>query len=640
MSHPPTLPPSVLPPRPLTPSVVPARGVVQYGGLLKKHTLADLKAVFEPALALHRMGDLAEAEVGYRHALLLDPLHPLVHNNLGAVQLARGDAAGALASFEAAVRLKPDYADAWRNLGALHQKHKRDAEAVDAFRRAATLSPDDPEVQRRLLMALRDLRRGTEAEALARELVRRWPRDTRFRRVLGTLLAWRGQMAEGEALMAEAVAIDPDDTSLRSAIIFTAAYRPDLSAAALQAQVDIFGSVVQRLARRPHRQWDCEPAPAKLRVGCVSGDLRRHPCGYFLDGFLRALDRSRVELIAYPTDDATDDLSEKLRSNFSGWYPISGVDDATAAAMIKSDGIHLLMDLSGHTAGNRLALFAHRPAPVQASWLGFPNPTGVATMDWLLLGRDQYLGEAGGRGPEAIWLLGDAPMCLAEPEGQVPVAPLPAESRGHITFGSFQNLAKINDLCLKTWGRVLARQPAARLRVQAPQLDDAGVRASFLERLVAQGLEPSRVDFAPHCASHADYLRALGEVDAILDTFPYPGVTTTCEALWMGVPTLALPGHSPLSRSSGSLLRAVGLDDWVAQDADDYVGKALALTADTAALAALRAGLRERARASRVFDSAGFARDFEAALWGMWAARGPAALAAAAAPAPGTSALT
>lgn len=618
---------SLLPPPSLVPGAVPARGIVRYGGLLKRPTLARLKAVFEPALALHQAGELAEAEVGYRHALIIDPRHPLIHNNLGAVLLARGHTAGAQAAFEDAVRFKPDYADAWRNLGALHQQLKRPDGALAAFRRAADLAPDEPEAWHRVLLALRDTRRPVDTEALARELAQRWPADTRFRRQLGVALAAQGRLPEAEAVLADAVAVDPDDLSLRSAAIFFTNYRADITPQAFRVLADGYGTLAARRAKRPHQQWDCEQHPAKLRVGLVSGDLRRHPCGYFLASFLGKVDRSRVEFIAYPTEDYSDDLSERLKPHLAGWYPIAGVDDPAAAAMVKADGVHLLMDLSGHTASNRLALFAHRPAPVAASWLGYFNTTGLEAIDWLLLGHDQITDEVRRCSPEALWDLGASPMCLAEPEADVPVAPLPAASRGHLSFGSFQNLAKINDGCLAAWARVLARLPTARLRVQAPQFDDPAVLAAFHERLAAAGLDAARVDVARHCASHADYLRAFGEVDAILDTFPYPGVTTTCEALWMGVPTLALPRGTPLSRTSGSLLHAAGLGDWVAEDEDDYVAKAVALTADTAALAALRAGLRERAQASRVFDAAGFARDFEHALWGMWAARGPAAMA-------------
>jgi protein O-GlcNAc transferase len=362
-----------------------------------------------------------------------------------------------------------------------------------------------------------------------------------------------------------------------------------------------------------HEPRDASRAP---RVGFISGDLRSHPVGHFLEGVLAHWPHERVRLVAYPTFALEDEATARMRPHFESWTPIAHLDDAQAAARIAADRIDVLVDLAGHTAHNRLPLFAWRPARVQASWLGYFATTGIEQMDWLLSdatsiapGEERHYGER-------IWRLPGTRLCFTPPRQAPAVAPLPALATGSVTFGSFQNLGKIGDEVLALWARVLRAVPDSRLRVQNAQVADDEAQRALQGRLAALGIAPSRVSLHGK-QPRAAYLRAHAEVDIVLDTFPYPGGTTTCEALWMGVPTVTLSGSTMLARQGESLLAAAAMPDWIARDADGYVRIATSRSADLASLASLRAGLRDHVAASPLFDAKRFAGELADAFIGM-----------------------
>jgi len=295
-------------------------------------------------------------------------------------------------------------------------------------------------------------------------------------------------------------------------------------------------------------------------------------------------------------------------------------NDETAARLIHADGVHVLLDLSGHTGNSRLPVFAWKPAPVQASWLGYFATTGVAEMDYLLADEVGVPEAQRKYFSETLWYLPDTRLCFTPPAIDLPVASLPALHNGFVTFGSFQNLAKVQDEVLDAWGRILGALPNARLRWQCKQLGDPAVAEKMMVRFRQHRIDPARVTM--HGTMYRDaYLSAHAEVDVMLDTFPYPGGTTTCEALWMGVPTITLAGDTMLARQGASMLMAAGLPDWVTISIEDYVAKAVSLADNLPKLAALRAVLREQANRSPLFDARRFAQNFEEALWGMWRAR-------------------
>jgi protein O-GlcNAc transferase len=343
--------------------------------------------------------------------------------------------------------------------------------------------------------------------------------------------------------------------------------------------------------------------------------------GYFLESLLANLDPAHVELIAYPTDLTVDALTARIKPYFAAWKPLYNLNDADAARLIHADGVHVLLDLSGHTGHNRLPVFAWKPAPVQVTWLGLPTTTGLAEMDYVLGDLHAIPAEYEHHFSEAVWRMPESYVCMIAPASPVKVASLPALAAGQVTFGSFNNLAKMTDAVVAVWAHILKAVPNSRLSLKTKQLGDPLVCTQTRERFAACGIAPERLLLGGTVASRDDHLAAYNQVDIALDTFPYPGVTTSVEALWMGVPVLSLQGDRFLSRTAGSIAHNAGLPDWIAADEDDYVAKAVAFASDLDRLAALRAGLRQQVLASPLFDAPRFARHFEDALWGMWQRR-------------------
>ena len=544
----------------------------------------DAEAHVNLAAVLRAAGQLDSALASSRRALEIRPDFAEAHNNLGVILKDLGQLEAASASYHKAVELKPDFAAAHNNLGIVLNELGQFDNAVASYRRALEIKPDFVDAHNNLGNAL---------------------------------LAFR-QLDDAIACYRRALEFKPDFALAQGNLLSTLNYTSHTPEYCLEEALK-YGRMLTRKAASRFSAWQCAAQPERLRVGMVSGNLRDHPAGYFLEGMLAHIDPARVELIAYPSNDKQDELTARIRPYFSAWKPLSGKSDEAAARLIHADGVHVLLDLSGHSAHNRLPMFAWKPAPVQASWLDYFATTGVAEMDYLLADEVGVPEAQRGRFIETVWYLPDTRLCFTAPEADLPVAALPALKNGHITFGCFQRLTKVGDEVLKVWGKILSALPSAKLRWQCSQLGDPAVAAQFVEHLRRQGIDPARVTMHGAVSREA-YLDAHAEVDVILDTFPFPGGTTTCEALWMGVPTLTLAGDTLLARQGASLLTAARLEDWVATSEEDYVARAVAVACNLPELAALRAVLREQVSTTPLFDAKRFARNFEAALWGMWQA--------------------
>jgi predicted O-linked N-acetylglucosamine transferase (SPINDLY family) len=566
---------------------------------------------------LRDLGQLKEAAASYRRALAINPKSAGIHNNLGNVLRELGKFDDALESCHRALAISPDFADAHYNLGNILNDLKRPDEAAASYRRALAIKPDLPEVHINLGNVLKSLGHFSDAEASYRRALEITPDSPEIVSNLGNVLQAVGQFDAASEKYNQALEIRPGYVEAHSSLLFSLnSTRTHAKSSCLEVARQ-YGRLVAWKANRRFSEWPCERDPGRLRVGLVSGDFRDHPVGHFLESTLAQLDPSRIELIAYPTVHQEDELTARIKPRFAAWKPLVGLSDEAAARIIHADGVHVLLDLSGHTSPNRLPVFAWKPAPVQCSWLGYFATTGVAEMDYLLADETGVSESHREDFTEAIWYLPDTRLCFTPPEYDLAVSPLPALKNGCVTFGCFQNLAKVGDKVLSAWGKILTALPSARLRLQSKHLDNPKVQAALRLGLQQSGIDPSRVVMHGGAPREA-YLGAHAEVDVILDTFPYTGGTTTCEALWMGVPIVTLAGDTLLSRQGASLLTAAGLRDWIGTDESDYVAKAIALAGDLPRLAGLRAGLRAQALASPVFDASRFARNFEAALWGMW----------------------
>jgi predicted O-linked N-acetylglucosamine transferase (SPINDLY family) len=569
------------------------------------------------ALAAQRQWEAAIA--CYRRALALQPNYAEALSNLGAALTELGHAAEAMACYRKAIALRPDFARAYNNLAGLHLRQGRFAEAAADYRHAVTLGPDVADFHSNLGHALHQLSRLAEAEASCRRALALRPDLADAHNNLGNVLKDQARLSDALHHYAQARALTPGFFGSFSNQLLVQNFL-EHTPPQMRALAEAFGAQVTSQVSQAFTAW-AEPAPgAPLRVGLVSGDFWGHPVGFFLEGLLRAADPARLQFIAFPTSPRSDELTARIRPLFADWAPVLGLEDEAAARLIHSKGVHVLLDLSGHTAWSRLSVFGWRPAPVQAAWLGYFATTGVAEIDYIIADPQVAPPAEEAHFTETVWRLPEVYYCFTPPDADVEVSALPALANGYVTFGCFNNLTKLNDAVIATWARVLQAVPGSRLLLKAQQLGDQAVRDATLARFAAQGIPAGRLD-CEGASPRAEYLRSYHRVDIALDPFPFPGGTTSCELLWMGVPLLTKRGDRFLSHVGETIVLNAGLPDWIADDADDYVARAARFAADLPALSALRARLRPQVLASPLFDAARFARHFEAAMWGMWPRR-------------------
>lgn len=539
--------------------------------------------------------------------------------NLGAILKSIGRLHEAAASYRNALKANPDFADAHINLGNVLGDIGQIDDALESYRSALNIKPNSAEAHLNMGVALSDIGQYNNALASYRRAIQLKPDYAIAYNNLGDVLKNLGQMNGAMSSYHRALQIKPDYNEARSNLLFCLNYI-DHAASDFLAEASNYGRIIAKKVPTKFSTWKCENFPKRLRIGFVSGDFRTHSVGHFIEGLVSHIDPARIELIAYPTHRKEDELTARIRPHFSAWKPLVGKSDEAAAKLIHADGVHILLDISGHSAHNRLPVFAWKPAPVQVTWLGLPVTTGVSEIDYILGDALAIPSDHESHFSEAVWRMPDSYLCFSSPSHLVNVAPLPAFSAGYVTFGSFNNLCKMNDTVVELWARILMAVPNSRLYLKSHQLKDEGIREEIKQRFTARGIAPERLLLQEKLVSISNHLAEYNNIDVALDTFPYPGITTSVEALWMGVPVLTLLGDRFLSLSAKSIAHHAGLADWVATDQEDYVAKAVAITSDLDRLAALRVGLRQRVLASPVFDASRFARNFEDNLWAIWQA--------------------
>ena len=580
----------------------------------------DAEAHNNLGVTLKELGRLAEAEASYRRAIDINPNLASAHNNLGNLFTLQANFAAAQACFAEAIRLKPDFANAHYNLGLAHQNCGQLIEAEQSYREALRLASDYAEAYINLGAVLKDRGQLSQAAEMFREAIRLRPVLARAHSNLGNVLKDLGDLPAAIASYREALRLNPADTKVGSNLLFSLNYSELLSPEAALLEARRYGDWVSSKSVPKFTAWAANPEAKKLRVGFVSGDLRNHPVGYFIEGLIQNLDPCQFELYAFTTHHKTDELTERVKPFFKAWEPIFALSDADAAKVIHERGVQVLIDLSGHTAHNRLPVFAYKPAPVQATWLGYFATTGLPEMDFFIGDPIMAPECEAGHFTERLCRLAETWLCLAPPDNAVPVAPLPAVKNGYLTFGCFGNLAKMNDAVVALWSRVLLAVPGAKLFLKAKQLAESKMMDAVRARFARHGIAQDRL-LLEGPTSRSDYFQAHNRVDMVLDTFPYPGGTTSVDAMWMGVPVLTLKGDRFLSHLGESIATNAGQPEWVAHDADDYVNKAVAFTKDIEALSGLRGRLRTQVMQSSLMQPKRFAGHFGQALWDMWAQR-------------------
>jgi len=545
----------------------------------------DTDALNLLAAALCASGQAREGAACLRQVCTLLPAAAAPRMLLATVLAALGDTEGALENYRSAAQLDPSLAANWVSLCGL----------------------------------LQTLGRYDEAETACRSGLIHHPGQPALHHTLGQSLFEQGRIDEAMAAARTALAADPDNAAAHSDLLRMMNYAESVTAADIHHEHIAWGTRhADPLASPvPHPN---EPNPARrLRVGFVSPYFCKHAMTFFFESTIAHHDRKQFEYVLYADVARPDEYSARLREYGAAWHDTTKLSDEQLAQAVRADGIDILVDLSGHTPRNRLLAFARRPAPVQITWNGYPNTTGMRAMDGRI--TDAWCdppGKTEALHSETLLRLPRLYMTWQPPPDAPEPGPLPAHNKETITFGSFNSCFKITAGQVALWARILQQVPHSKLKIFT--VSSAAAEHHLRALFTANGIAPERLELLPRL-THDDFLRAHRDVDIALDTFPYHGTTTTCFSLWMGVPVVVRPGDTHVSRVGVSLLQNTGLPELVAHDADDYVAIAVRLAGDRPALAALRAGLRERLRNAPLTDGRTGARAFESALrqaWSRW----------------------
>jgi protein O-GlcNAc transferase len=571
-----------------------------------------------------KLGDGGRAIELIERAAAIHPSHAQMLTNLGNAYRSIGDYPRAFASYERAIGVDPRFFPAFLNLGAAHLDLCQHSEALRCFKRADELNPGDARIQHAVASALRPLDRLDEAlswvdrasepdphffEAVCeraailcaqgdlkggleeyRRASQLRPEDPLVWANAGLALHQHGRSGDGMAFMAKAMELDSGNAYVRTPYLFALNFCEsdrDKIFREHRREGDLLVSRTKRVAL-PARS---RVAPERIRVGYVSPDFRRHAVMQFFEPILAAHDHESFRIFCYSDGRAQDEVTARLRGQADDWRDTAGLSDDELSRLILEDEIDILVDLAGHTRDSRMTLFAMKPAPIQVSWFGYMNTTGLPTMDYRLTddhlappGCERFYSEKLVRLPRSM---GYRPEPLAPP-----IDSLPALRNGFVTFGSFNSIRKLSPEVIALWARLLHEVQGSRLRL----IVTAGEKyfPTVLEQFKDEGISGDRVSVIPWQSSWQDYLARFQEVDLALDPFPVPGGVTTAHSLWMGVPVITLEGQSEWSRISAAVLRYAGLSEFIVDTQDEYVTRARSWAERLGALTDLRHALRSR----------------------------------------------
>jgi predicted O-linked N-acetylglucosamine transferase (SPINDLY family) len=573
---------------------------------------------FKLGIQLATSGKPYDAIAAFQRALQYNPNNVQAQYNLATVWLMQGHLEEAAAGFQQVLRMNPAFPAALNNLGTIRLKQRDVEEAAACFQRALAAAPDFPEACNNLGIALTDLRRPAEAVAWIQRAIQLRPRFTEAYSSLGNAHKLLGNVSESISAFCTALNLNPDFFEAHNNLLQALHYREGVTLAELAtAHAEFQKRFAARLLPTNLEFANSRDAERRLRIGFASSDLARHPVGYFLVRVLEHLDRDVVETFCYSDRMVEDDLTIRCRNAVAAWQNSGHWNDHELAHRIRSDEIDILFDLAGHTARNRVLTFARKPAPIQITWAGYTGTTGLTSMDYILADRHEIPDGFESYYVERVLRMPDGYVTFDPPGYARAVVTLPARNAGFVTFGCFNNPAKLSGQAIRLWAEILHRVPGARLILKYAGMSESDAVKRISQDFATRGVDPNRVEFQGWSAP-ADLLAAYGRIDIALDPMPFNGGLTTVEALWMGVPVITLPGETFASRHSLSHLSTVGLADTIAHDESAYVNRAVELASDLPRLAELRAGLRERVAQSPLCDGRLFAQHLQQLLRGVW----------------------
>ncbi|MFO1373514.1 MAG: tetratricopeptide repeat protein [Agitococcus sp.] len=561
--------------------------------------------------------DLMSAEKIYLDILAINPKHIQTLNNLGLLKQGQGDNASAIIYLEKVVKLEPSAAT-HSNLGISLMALERKEEAIKHLKLAIEINPGDYIAHTNLGIIYCSRNNYKDGYIHLNKSLQINPNYPVSLYNLAAFLMRQGKYKKAEEYFKRTLDLAPNYLTYQH-YLFCLCFDEKAFPYKYLELAKNFENFYLNKRSFMFDKWpnSSDINASQLKIGFVSGDLRNHPVGFFIENIIYALNKNKTMLFAYSNSTLETELTLRIKPNFNKWYIVKSLTDEQLAQQIYNDGIDILIDLSGYTAHNRLNMFAYKPAPIQVSWLGFFASTGLSFIDYFIADPIAIPKDKQFYFSEKIYYMPETRLCFTPPNDDIATPnKLPLIRNQYITFGCFQNLSKINDITLPLWSKIL-KATEGKLLIKSPQLDDPLIKLEFLEYLESFNILEDKIILQGH-SSREDYLNSYHNVDFMLDTFPYPGGTTTCEALWMGVPTLTLTGNTLLERQGHSMLYNAGLENWVCTTAEQYIQKAIEFSKQIDYLSNLRQNLRQQVKLSPLMNSERFALNFENALFDIW----------------------
>ncbi|MFQ5509882.1 MAG: tetratricopeptide repeat protein [Leptospirillia bacterium] len=581
--------------------------------------MSNTDKILMKARTAYEKGDMAAAARHYKAILKRTPNHLEALSFFGQAYLGSGRLEEAARAYRKVLELKPDSVVSLNNLGFILQETGRPEEAISLFARAVAVDPAYREGRENLADALLsngDMDRAIDAY---RDALKRWPQAPSLLSGMGRALLVRGDVADARKCFEGALSLDPGNTKFQSESLFARLYDPAFGPEAVYRDHLKWGRACLSGIPEPPPPGNTPDPDRPLKVAYLSPDFRTHSVANFFEPILAAHDQAHFSVTCYANVGAEDDTTERLRRMATNWLDVWKMSDAELAQRIRDDRIDILVDLAGHTGNTRVRVLAHRAAPVQVTYLGYPATTGLSTVDYRLTDAMADPEHTDGWHTEQLIRLPGGFCCYLLPPHLPDVSPLPARKTGHLTFGSLANACKISPDLIRLWSRVLHEVPGAKLFLFRKDFRNPAMQERIRAQFGAHGIDPGTIlCTGERLADNREFLANYHQVDISLDTFPYTGHTTTCESLAMGVPVITRAGRCFLERCCASVLTLAGCSQWVAEDEDAYVALARELATDLDGLARIRAGLRERLAASPLCDAAGFTRRLENSYREMW----------------------
>lgn len=584
---------------------------------------ADAEAHLALGLALQQEGLADEAIGHFQRSISLDPGNSGAYNSLGNALKEKGLINDAADAYRKAVEIDPGSAEAYTNLGNILREKGQNDEAIACFNNSIRSDPDYVRAYYGLAVAIIGKWRLDEAVNVCNKILQINETDVFAYYVLGNIFMSRGKLDKAETYFRRAIEIKPDELKPHQALLVLTSYSPKYNAQSILSEHLQFAALFEKPLRSeiaPHKN-DRSP-DRRLKIGYVSPDFKGHSVAYFIEPVLAAHNRDLFEIFCYSDVSAPDNVTNRMKKYADHWKDITGVPDEKAAELIHKEEIDILIDLAGHTGGvNRILLFARKPSPVQVSWIGYLTTTGLSSIDYRIADvfsdppgmTEQFYTEKLIRPSRSF-------LCYLPIKDSPAVGRLPALKAGHITFGSFNNFVKVVPEVITLWARILKAVPNSRMMLKTDSFCDRTTRQYAIDMFVQRGIEAGRIALLSSEPS-PKHLESYNFVDIGMDTFPFNGGATTCEAMWMGVPVITLAGSAYHSRVGISLLSNVGLKDLVARTCEEYVDIAVNLAGDLKRLQSLREGLRDMMAQSPLTDAKKFTLELEncyRAIWVEW----------------------